>query len=413
MAIPAATPTTLLTTPTINPPSARFHYMDNLRALAMMLGVIFHIAMAYSPLMHGVWFTSDAQSSQAIDVVIYFLHLFRMPIFFLIAGFFALLLLEKRGLKPFLKHRAMRIFLPFILFFPLTALAFMQLLSWAAANIDNVSPLIEFFVKAAKNPDGPKAAPSTMHLWFLPNLFGFCLCVAALYKVKFFQSAVMSKLISSRFILFVLPLLMVPALMTQGIPHPAPDKLYPQLWSFGFYGLFFLLGCFIYLKQDLLLELASHKHKLLLVALLAYAYFYTQLPAAITLDDVIHPPKGGIRFDLQHLLTAIAETVVAVYMTIYCLLTGKQLLNKQNRVLRFIADSSYWVYIIHIPVLLYIQFMLLNLDLNMWLKFIIGIVGTLGFGMITYVLLVRPTPLGTLLNGKRTAVDEVSPRQFA
>ena len=32
--------------------NARFHYMDNLRALAMLTGVVFHAALAYSVFAH-------------------------------------------------------------------------------------------------------------------------------------------------------------------------------------------------------------------------------------------------------------------------------------------------------------------------------------------------------------------------
>ena len=37
----------------------RIHYMDNLRALAMLAGVVFHAAFAYSPLMHPLWPAAD------------------------------------------------------------------------------------------------------------------------------------------------------------------------------------------------------------------------------------------------------------------------------------------------------------------------------------------------------------------
>ena len=38
----------------------RIHAMDNLRALAMLAGVVFHAALAYSPLMHMIWPPADA-----------------------------------------------------------------------------------------------------------------------------------------------------------------------------------------------------------------------------------------------------------------------------------------------------------------------------------------------------------------
>ena len=41
----------------------RLPAMDNLRALAMLAGVVFHAALAYSPLMHPIWPLADAGRS--------------------------------------------------------------------------------------------------------------------------------------------------------------------------------------------------------------------------------------------------------------------------------------------------------------------------------------------------------------
>ena len=75
----------------------RVHYMDNLRALAMLAGVVFHAALAYSPFIHNYWPTAYAASSRLVDVLAWFVHLFRMPLFFPIAGFFAALLVRRHG----------------------------------------------------------------------------------------------------------------------------------------------------------------------------------------------------------------------------------------------------------------------------------------------------------------------------
>ena len=60
----------------------RLHYLDNLRALAMIGGVFFHAALAYSPMLHHLWLTADSQQSEVVDIVSWFSHLFRMPVFF-------------------------------------------------------------------------------------------------------------------------------------------------------------------------------------------------------------------------------------------------------------------------------------------------------------------------------------------
>ena len=97
----------------------RLHSMDHLRALAMLAGVLFHAALAYSPLMHPIWPTADTGRSIVVDGAAWFLHLFRMPLFFVVAGFFAALLVARRGLGGLFRNRCARVLLPLLLFLPL------------------------------------------------------------------------------------------------------------------------------------------------------------------------------------------------------------------------------------------------------------------------------------------------------
>lgn len=74
----------------------RLHYMDNIRAIALMLGIIYHASLAYSPFMANIWFTADSKNHAIFDTLSHWLHLFRMPVSFIIAGFFADHLIEKK-----------------------------------------------------------------------------------------------------------------------------------------------------------------------------------------------------------------------------------------------------------------------------------------------------------------------------
>ena len=94
----------------------RIHAMDNLRALAMLAGVVFHAALAYSPLMHMIWPLADAGRSTVIDVVAWFLHMFRMPLFFVVAGYFSALIVARRGIGGLFRNRCARVLLPLLLF---------------------------------------------------------------------------------------------------------------------------------------------------------------------------------------------------------------------------------------------------------------------------------------------------------
>ncbi len=63
---------------------------------------------------------------------------------------------------------------------------------------------------------------------------------------------------------FGLPLLMLPALVSRAVPHPAPEQFVCQLWPFGFFGLFFLVGTQLFWRMHLIEELKSYTPWLLI-----------------------------------------------------------------------------------------------------------------------------------------------------
>lgn len=381
--------------------SIRYHYMDNLRALAMLLGIVFHAALAYSPMMQNLWMAASSDNAVVIDVVAWFSHTFRMPLFFLVSGFFALMLIDKRGNGSFLKQRAKRIALPFVIFMPLVIIAVFSSVGWAAGAIENPSPMLQFIAMMQNNPEPPDMPFSTMHLWFLFNLMQFCLVFAVLARIGFFDSRLTRFMSHPAVLVFVLPLLLVPALLSQHLPLPAPERIYPQMWSFGFFGVFFLAGGVLFRHQNVIEALQKYQWILLVSALVLYGMFYSYLPKEpMTLADMAMQMQSP-EFTQTQIIKAVLEAYIAWHMTLFCLIIGRNLLNKENKVLAWFSRSSYWIYILHLPVLFYLQFLLLDVELNMWLEFVISAVGTLVIGMASYQLLVAKTPIGILLNGKR------------
>ena len=92
---------------------ARRHDLDALRAIAMLLGIVIHAISAFLPI-SGVWAVQDSMTSSSMGLLLAVIHGFRMPLFFVISGFFTMMLIRRRGLGAVLWQRFKRIFLPFI-----------------------------------------------------------------------------------------------------------------------------------------------------------------------------------------------------------------------------------------------------------------------------------------------------------
>ncbi|MCA1964360.1 MAG: acyltransferase family protein [Prosthecobacter sp.] len=92
--------------------SDRRHDLDALRAFAMLLGIALHAALSMTG---GLWMVIDTRSSGLFFLFVSAVHGFRMPLFFLLSGFFTAMLWRRRGLRALLRHRFQRVFLPLLL----------------------------------------------------------------------------------------------------------------------------------------------------------------------------------------------------------------------------------------------------------------------------------------------------------
>lgn len=90
----------------------RRHDLDALRAGAMLLGIALHAALAFVPI---PWLAMNKETSPALGTFIEIVHGFRLPLFFLMSGFFSAMLFQRRGLGGFMSHRWKRIGLPLLL----------------------------------------------------------------------------------------------------------------------------------------------------------------------------------------------------------------------------------------------------------------------------------------------------------
>jgi peptidoglycan/LPS O-acetylase OafA/YrhL len=87
----------------------RKHELDALRAIAMLLGIVLHAALSFAPM---PWVVQDSQQSDFYYILFASIHGFRMPLFFMLSGFFTAMLWRKRGLASLINNRFKRILLP-------------------------------------------------------------------------------------------------------------------------------------------------------------------------------------------------------------------------------------------------------------------------------------------------------------
>ncbi|MDE2906639.1 MAG: acyltransferase family protein, partial [Acidobacteriota bacterium] len=94
----------------------RFHDLDALRGFAMLLGILLHAGVFLVPVeywpVHEPWAWETPPEANVYAWILSVIHGFRMPLFFLLSGFFTAMLWQSRGLQRLWRHRLNRLGLP-------------------------------------------------------------------------------------------------------------------------------------------------------------------------------------------------------------------------------------------------------------------------------------------------------------
>lgn len=393
---------TPLETPASAAPSTRLHALDNLRAAMMWLGIVLHVAvihMSGPPLLP--W--RDNQTTPAADLLVAFIHAFRMPVFFILAGFFVALLLEQRGARALVRHRMRRLALPFAVFWPpiyllcvVFALAFLHRMARGTWGLD---PALRPRMPGV--PDGP----TTMHLWFLWMLLWLSLLTPAaqmlLRRTAPTAGAVLGRWLATLgrtpwgIALLAAALAAVGAQYGDGLIHPTGSFLPPWAeWVHN--GLFFGFGLALYTHRQALLEHYVRRWKWYamagLVLFLVSGGVLRQVPAGT------HELPLALR-----LAFAFAYNATAWCWSFALIGLFAAHLRQPHPALSYLADSSYWVYLVHMPLTIGFGALMFGLPWPAGAKIVFNIAATTVFCLASYHLLVRFGALGNLLNGKRHA----------
>ncbi|AXU19376.1 hypothetical protein C7W88_10560 [Novosphingobium sp. THN1] len=143
-------------------PAKRLHHLDAARALLLLLGLPFHVAT--KAIFESTPPAVDFQQSLLIGGLASLTHVFRMFAFFMLAGYFAGMIRERKGTKAWLAERTRRLGLPF------------------AASLLTLGALQFHLQDLLLHKSSPMflGLPLALdHLWFLVVLLGFCVTYAA------------------------------------------------------------------------------------------------------------------------------------------------------------------------------------------------------------------------------------------
>ena len=139
----------------------RLHGLDAVRSGALLLGIVLHSLLPFTDI---VWMINDSERSIVALWVSGTIHLFRMALFMLLAGYFGRMVTLRRGPGSYFRDRAKRILLPAVVFWPFTVIPLGLLAMYGASVRGLPAPM-------ASEPISPLMMFTPGQLWFLLVLF--------------------------------------------------------------------------------------------------------------------------------------------------------------------------------------------------------------------------------------------------
>ena len=382
----------------------RFHALDAVRGGVLLLGVFFHAAMSFLPGPQ-LWVVMDGARSTELSVLFYVLHVFRMTVFFVLAGFFARLLFQKRGVGGFIANRAKRIAIPLVSFWPISIAVIIAVAIWAAVQANG-----------GAMPEGPPPPATTAetfpltHLWFLYVLLfyyaGVLLLRGAVCVIDR-SGALRARLVDPLVRLIAGPaapvLLAIPVAaalyftpdwyMWFGIP--TPDRgLIPNTTALMVYGLAFGFGWLVNRQPEILQRWAS-----VWVAYIVAAIAATVGCLAMTsLTPMLTPAEQNLSTLGYAALYAFASWA----WTLGIIGFAVRFLAGESPTRRYLADASYWIYLVHLPLVMALQTVFAPYDWPWFAKYPLILAVAFAIMLASYQWFVRYSFIGAILNGRKT-----------
>lgn len=379
-------------------PSERIYSLDALRAIMMLLGIILHASLTYGSHDYGnIWPIKSPGNNILFDLVVALIHFFRMPVFFVVAGYFGALLFYKKGAELMLMNRVKRILLPFLgailLIYPVAIFAFTYT---AAAFAGSASP---FTIARKAIISGGFLPFNVLHLWFLYFLtfysfLGWMLAKVFSRDTAFTNSAcsVFSFILRNPWLRVIsLAVLYFICLFWIGEPSISTNNKWSiDLPVFMTYFLFFETGWIIYKTKSLGYLGKYPKRQLGMAIFLFFAFIFTPWGDS---DEMLI-----VREMLSALFGALfIFGFIALFMTFF---------NRYSARLTYLMEASYWVYIIHLPVVAFIPGTIADFAIPLFIKFLLSVSITTIICFASYHFAVRNTFIGAILNGKNISTGK-------
>lgn len=391
----------------------RLRGLDTLRAIATVLVVVLHAGIPYmtKPIPHLAWPARDAHPSSIVDGLCWSIECCIMPVFFVLAGFCSKACLDTHGASGFLQGRTRRLLLTQLaaMFTVLPMCIFVWSIGWMIDGVYAPMSLATFRLP----PELEGEFCGVAHLWFLQNLYVYCLVLCGIHVLNSRNSA--SKFLPIPLsvhldrglrhvfrsawlpILAAIPTAIILAVDTR-IVLGFYQSFTPVLSKLVYYGVYFSVGVSLYRHRD---HLDFHSRAASTYLAIAGLLFAAALP-------MIH----------QHLTNELVGSRLVILASIVTLFSWFATLGLIGSFLgwnlgggpisRYLADASFWIYLIHLPLVTLTHVAIQTFTIPTEAKFAVAAFTALSLSLMTFHAFVRDKWIGDFLKGRARSAAAVA-----
>ncbi len=352
-----------------------------MRGILMMMGVILHACRFYNPAQ--TWVVYGTNNTIVANYIAESIHVFRMPAFFVVSGFFCVLTIRRYRPQEFLQLRFKRIVVPLVV----TALTL--------NTIQTVATTYAGF-GSFDWKDYVLHGGWVFHLWFLNILIVYFALATALaafagrfteYAGKQVERLFLSVPVLAVILMLPLSTLAIFALNKYGLSLRSNVMGIFDVFNILRYLPYFAFGGILAISGKLLNRFSSVNPivSLLLISIVL-----------LVLEQVSDGDSLSYRITTEYLQGLIVWLAISV-----CFYVSFAFMSKPSKIWLFLSDASYSVYLFHHIIVVFLGLVLIRLDMPALLGLPLLIVTTAVLSLIIHRhFIVKYRITRYLFNGK-------------
>lgn len=386
--------------------ASRRHELDWLRAFAVLGLIPFHAAVIFAT--GSGDYVKSSQTSVLMNIFASFITFWGIPLLFLIAGAAARFAVGGRRPRQYVIARLTRLGIPFIfgILIIVPVQVYVGTLTGPGPQLSYPAFYLRYLSQWANILHGtfPTAHAEWIgHLWFIPPLLLFSLLAlpfSRLLRVPWcaalFERAVVVSSGWRVLFAFGLPIALGQYLLRIGVAQPLSlDFQFSDSWvGFFSYLIFFLYGYVIYADARLTRDVRRYGPIALGLAVTSWIVFEIVVRSH-------HAPAYD--YSLVSALFVLLLSYTSWFWVMALLGLGMRYLNRSGRLLDYLNEATFPVYVLHMPVLTIVAFYAVHWHINLLGDYLAIVAITVLVTLLIYDLVVRRVGVLRFLFGLRVS----------